>query len=172
MADMLVKLYTLPDVAPLLAELKQQGIEIRQAHPPDKNTITEWVRQKFGAAWAVGCEVACLHEPVLCYIAVQKASAPASQSSPYDLPAETLVGFACYDVAAKSMIGPEGVREDCRGRGIGTALLLTTLHAMAAQRYAYAVIGWAGPVEFYTKTVGATLIEDSEPGIFRGPLQG
>ena len=48
MADMLVKLYALSDVAPVLAKLKQQGIEIRQAHPPDKNTISEWVRQHFG----------------------------------------------------------------------------------------------------------------------------
>ncbi len=38
--------------------------------------------------------------------------------------------------------------------------------------YAYAVIGWAGPTEFYEKTVGATIIEGSEPGIFRGPLKG
>ena len=70
------------------------------------------------------------------------------------------------------MFGPAGVREDYRGRAIGKALLLTTLHAMAAQRYAYAVIGWAGPVEFYMKTVGAILIEGSEPSIFRGLLQG
>jgi hypothetical protein len=33
-----------------------------------------------------------------------------------------------------------------------------------------AIIGWAGSLEFYQKTVGATLIEDSEPGIFRGEL--
>ncbi|MEK7784776.1 MAG: hypothetical protein AAB658_05015, partial [Chloroflexota bacterium] len=36
----------------------------------------------------------------------------------------------------------------------------------------HAVIGWAGPVEFYAKTVGAVAIEGSEPGIYHGPLVG
>jgi hypothetical protein len=43
---------------------------------------------------------------------------------------------------------------------------------MATERYAYAVIGWAGSPEFYQKAVGAILIENSEPGIFRGELVG
>jgi hypothetical protein len=38
--------------------------------------------------------------------------------------------------------------------------------------YAYAIIGWAGPVEWYRKVVGATIIPDSEPGPFRGKLVG
>jgi len=62
------------------------------------------------------------------------------------------------------------VREDYRGRGIGKALLLTCLHAMFKQGYAYAAIGQVGPTEFYRKAVGATIIEDSEPGIVRGRL--
>ena len=74
-------------------------------------------------------------------------------------------------MVAKGVFGPVGVREDRRGGGIGTALLLTCLHAMAGQRYAYAVIGWAGPAEWYARTVGATIIEGSEPGVFRGPLK-
>ena len=86
MADMLVKLYTLPDVTPALTELKRQKIEIRQAHPPDKNTISEWVRRHFDQSWAVGCEVACLHEPVLCYIAVQKEKTSLTDVGPYDYP--------------------------------------------------------------------------------------
>jgi GNAT superfamily N-acetyltransferase len=89
---------------------------------------------------------------------------------PYNLPPERLVGFACYDIVAKGMFGPEGVHPAYWQRGIGKALLLTCLHAMAADGYAYAMIAWAGPTEFYEKTVGATLIADSEPGIFRGPL--
>jgi predicted N-acetyltransferase YhbS len=90
--------------------------------------------------------------------------------NPYDLPPEVLLGFACYDVASKGMFGPIGVREDYWRRGIGKALLLTCLHAMAMEGYAYAVIGSAGPAEFYAKTVGATVIAGSEPGISRGRL--
>jgi GNAT superfamily N-acetyltransferase len=172
MADMLVKLYTLPEVTSLLTELKKAGIEIRQAHPCEKHTIGEWVRHHFTESWAAGCEVALEQRPVSCYIAVAKSQSDISRDDPYALPAETLLGFACYDVASKGMFGPEGVREDCRGRGIGKALLLSCLHAMVAERYAYAVIGWAGPTDFYRKTVGATPIEESEPGAFRGPLTG
>jgi hypothetical protein len=43
---------------------------------------------------------------------------------------------------------------------------------MRAETYAYAIIGWAGPVEWYARTVGATVIPDSEPGIFHGGLEG
>ena len=49
-----------------------------------------------------------------------------------------------------------------RGRGIGTALLLATLHAMRDAGYMYAIIGGAGPVGYYEK-VGAAVIPDSEP---------
>jgi len=43
-ADMLVKLYALPEVTSLLAELEKAGVEIRQAHPSEKRIIAEWVR--------------------------------------------------------------------------------------------------------------------------------
>lgn len=38
---------------------------------------------------------------------------------------------------------------------------------MHQQGYAYAIIGWVGPVEFYKKTVGAAIIPDSAPGIYK-----
>jgi predicted N-acetyltransferase YhbS len=63
------------------------------------------------------------------------------------------------------------VDEKARGTGLGKALLLAALRAMAADGYAYAVIGGAGPVDFYVKTVGAIPIEGSEPGLYRGMLR-
>ncbi len=55
-----------------------------------------------------------------------------------------------------------------RGMGIGEALLRSCLLAMKDEGYAYAVIGWVdGAEEFYEKTVGATVIEDSFPGVYR-----
>ena len=50
------------------------------------------------------------------------------------------------------------------------ALLLACLHDMSAQGYAYAVIGWTGPQEFYAKVCGATPIPDSRPGMYTGML--
>jgi hypothetical protein len=37
--------------------------------------------------------------------------------------------------------------------------------------YVYAIVGAAGPVPFYQKTVGAIVIPDSEPGIYMGLLK-
>ncbi len=172
MTDMLVKLYTLPEVTPLLNALNQKGLEIRRPHPSEKYVLAEWVRKHFQESWAVGCEFALEQKPVSCYIAVEKSQAHISSEDPYDSPDEILVGFACYDVDSKGMFGALGVKEDYRGRGIGTALLLACLHAMKEEGYAYAVIGWVASVDFYAHAVGATVIPDSEPGIFRGNLVG
>lgn len=170
MADMLVKLYNLPDAAPFLNQLKAQSIFIRQAQTGEKQVIVDWVRQQFSDSWAFGCEWSIMREPISCYIAVEKETNFPPQNNPYIQPKEKLIGFACYDASSKGMFGAMGVQEEYRERGIGSALLLVSLHAMKAERYAYAIIGWAGPVEFYQKTVGATIIENSEPGIFTGEL--
>jgi GNAT superfamily N-acetyltransferase len=172
MADMLVKLYNLPDAAPYVHKLREQNLHIRQARPGEQRTIADWVRRYFPEEWATGCEWAIARDPISCYIAVEQEAFSVPTDNPYNLPQEKLVGFACYDAASKGMFGAMGVQEDYRARGIGRALLLVSLHAMAVERYAYAIIGWAGSFEFYQKTVGATLIEDSEPGIFRGGLVG
>ena len=37
--------------------------------------------------------------------------------------------------------------------------------------YGYAIIGDVGPSAFYEKSVGATVIPDSEPGVYRGMLR-
>jgi GNAT superfamily N-acetyltransferase len=172
MADMLVKLYELPDLGPVVAQLKADGIEVRPAAPSEKRVVVEWVRGQFSEGWAAECEAGIEQRPVCCYIAVEMDRDHVATEGPYDLPPEKLVGFACFDATAKGMFGPTGVREDYRGRDIGKGLLLACLHAMAERRYAYAVIGWAGPTEFYAKAVGATVIEGSEPGIYRGRLMG
>jgi len=171
MTDMLVKLYALPDVISLLTRLKQKSLEIRRPHASEKHVLSEWVRQHFtDSSWASGCEVALENRPVSCYVAVEKSQAHVSRKNPYDLPDEVLVGFACYDVASKGMFGPLGVHENYRKKGIGSALLVACLHAMKEEGYAYAVIGWVASEDFYAHAVGATVIPDSEPGIFRGKL--
>ena len=171
MTDMLVKLYALPELTHLLTELRQKGIEIRKSHPSEKYILSGWVRQHFkDPSWAVGCEVALEHRPASCYIAIEKRQTHVPSRNPYDLPDETLLGFACFDVSSKGMFGPLGVHENYREQGIGTALLLACLHAMKEEGYAYAVIGWVSSEEFYANAVGAIVIPDSEPGIYRGKL--
>jgi GNAT superfamily N-acetyltransferase len=156
MPDMLVKLYTLADVNPLIAQQRAAGIDIRRALAPEKQVVVDWVRQHWSPAWASECDVAFANQPVSCFIAVE---------------GQQLVGFACYDATCKNFFGPTGVDQALRGRKIGATLLLACLQAMAAQGYAYAIIGGVGPAEFYAKTVGAVVIEDSTPGIYRGMLR-
>lgn len=84
---------------------------------------------------------------------------------------ENIVGFACYDSACKNFFGPIGIAGHARGRGIGKDLLLACLRAMAANGYAYAIIGKAHPAEFYARTVGAIEIDGSRPGFYPDPLR-
>jgi predicted N-acetyltransferase YhbS len=63
-----------------------------------------------------------------------------------------------------------GVAVEARGRGIGGALLLACLHAMAAAGYAYAIIGGVGNADIYRKVAGAVEIAGSTPGIYRDRL--
>jgi GNAT superfamily N-acetyltransferase len=170
MTDLLVRLYDLPSLHPVVAALKSQKICIRRANPAEAEDIVPWIRQHFYPKWAAECQASLAHRPTTCYLATEILPLPNPTEYPYDLPPERLIGFACYDTVARGMFGPEGVLPQDRGRGIGKALLLACMHAMADAGYAYAVIAWAGPIDFYCKVVGATPIPDSEPGIFRGPL--
>jgi hypothetical protein len=155
MPDMLVKLYCLSKWDTLREQLSAQGVDIRRAIAPEKHHVIKWVREHFGEGWASETEVAFTNHPVSCYIAVC---------------GKNILGFACYDATCKNFFGPTGVAESERGRGIGKALLFACLDAMAAEGFGYAIIGAAGPTGFYAKAVGATPIEGSEPGIYRGVI--
>lgn len=160
MPDMLVKLYELPELAPVLGKLEEQGIVIRRGLPPEKHVAAEWVEGKFQRHWRSELEAAYSRLPVSCFIAQTVGDGKTE-----------MVGFACYEATAKGFFGPTGVDPDQRGKGIGTGLLLAALHAMRAEGYAYAVIGGAGPTAFYEKEVGAIPIPDSVPGIYRNMLR-
>lgn len=151
MPDMLVKLYELPPLEPCLETMRERGIAIRHAMSYERAIVMEWVRQQFGDGWAAECEAAFSHQPVTCFVAVADG---------------VMCGFACYEATARNFFGPTGVDEACRGQGIGRALLLASLHAQKAMGYGYAIIGGAGPVDYYAKACGANTIEGSSPGIY------
>jgi predicted N-acetyltransferase YhbS len=113
------------------------------------------VRNTFDGAWESECDVSFSNHPVSCFIATEGGK---------------IIGFACYDSTCKNFFGPSGVAETKRGLGIGKALLLSCLHVMRANGFAYAIIGGVGPAEFYSKAVGAITIEGSSPGIYRDRL--
>ena len=82
-----------------------------------------------------------------------------------------LIGFAGYECTRKAFFGPTGVAKDQRGQGIGKALLIAALWGLRELGYVYGIIGAAGPVDFYRDAVGATVIPDSEPGIYTDLLK-
>ncbi len=141
-ADMLVNLMQLPKLPELMEDIK-----IKRALIVDKKKILNFVNEHF-AGWDCEVEKALMLNPGGCFIAVKD---------------KEIVGFACYDSTALDFFGPTGIREDMRGKGVGKALLIRTLHAMRESGYAYAVIGAVGDAaEFYEKTVGARYIEGGE----------
>jgi GNAT superfamily N-acetyltransferase len=153
--DMLVKLYELKRDPALDRRMTSHGIVIRRVLAPELPALTAWIEPRFGAGWAAEATAATMRQPPTCFIAIQ---------------ADQLIGFACHEATAKGFFGPTGVDQAARGKGVGHALLLETLLDMHAQGYAYGVIGGAGPMEFYRRSVGAIPIEGSVPGIYRGML--
>jgi GNAT superfamily N-acetyltransferase len=156
MPDLLVKLYELPDTRPQIDALRSEGVNIRKAMVYEKLHVVRWVTETFGAGWASECDVAFSNHPATCFIATGN---------------NKIGGFACYDSTAKNFFGPMGVAEQARNRGVGSALLLSCLHAMASDGYAYAIIGGTDNVEFYSKAAGAVEIPGSSPGIYRDRLK-
>ena len=154
MSDLLVKLYDLP--LPSAQRPLPEGVLVRKPIGPEQGLVTAWVAAEFGPGWASEAQVAMANRPVSLYMALR---------------AQTLLGFACYDATALGMFGPIGIGADARGQHIGAALLLACLHDMRSQGYAYAVVGSAGPVDFFARTAGAIDIPGSSPGPYRGMLR-
>lgn len=151
MVDMLVRLYALPEGAPLRRKLEGQGVLIRTCRPYEMHTVQEWIARTFSTRWVSEFTAAMSHQPVGCIIATRNRE---------------VLGFACFDATMRGFIGPMGVDPSLRMGGVGKALLVTALEQMKALGYGYAVIGGTGPQEFYSRTVGATVIEGSDPGIY------
>ncbi|HEX3901296.1 MAG TPA: GNAT family N-acetyltransferase [Polyangia bacterium] len=159
MSDLLVRLYDLPPLAPALEALGGAGLAVRRAAAAERGAVVEWVRAHGSPGWASECEAAFARQPVSCFVAVDSAKRQ-----------DHLAGVACYEATCRNFFGPELVHPDRRGQGLGRALLLSALHAMRAEGYGYAIIGWASSIDFYKRTVGAVVIEGSDPGIYPAKL--
>ena len=155
MPDMLVSLVHLPSSQELVAALQTEGIVIRRAMSPDKLRIVAWVQAISGNGCAGECDVCFSHTPVSLFVATVGAH---------------IIGYACYNATAPDFFGPTAVDPAYRGKGVGKALLIRALQALRDEGYGYAIIGGVGPAGFYNACVGATLIPDSDPGIYQDYL--
>jgi len=156
MPDLLVNLLKLPRLQPLLDQARQNGIVLRRAQPFEITPVRQFIEKNFSVAWADEISVGFANKPVTVYIATRDSR---------------VVGFAGYECTRKAFFGPTGVAETERRQGLGKALLIAALRGLRELGYVYGIIGGAGPVEFYQATVGATIIPDSEPGIYTDLLK-
>ncbi len=155
MQDMFVRLFELPDGAPLRAALAEKGVRIRRCNPFEAHILEDWIGKHFSPRWVCESRVAMAHQPSGCFIATKDSA---------------ILGFVCIDATARGFIGPMGVSEAARGLGIGKALMITGLEQMHHLGYAYAIIGGAGPVDLYKRWVNATPIENSTMGVYEDIL--
>jgi len=149
--DLLVPLLRLPALEPHLAALRPHGIVVRRSRSYEMSQTRRFVSRFFTEQWADETLIAFSRAPISCHIATHERK---------------IIGFAVADVTARGFFGPTGVDPAYRGKGLGTALLLAALYGLRELGYVYGIIGWAGPVSFYMKTVNATPIEASVPGIY------
>ena len=156
MPDMLVNLLKLPPVEAAIDDLAKTGVVVRRAQPFEITPVMEFVEREFSIAWADEISVGFANKPVTVFIATFEGQ---------------VVGFAGYECTRRGFFGPTGVIEEMQSRGIGKALMLACLGGLRELGYVYAIIGRAGPVEFYENAVGAIAIPDSDPGIYTDLLQ-
>jgi GNAT superfamily N-acetyltransferase len=151
MPDMLVNLLKLPQLEPAMQEMVAAGIVLRRAQPFEITPVRSFIENNFSIAWADEVSVGFASKPVSVFIATIE---------------KEIIGFAAYECTRRNFFGPTGVVESARDRGVGKALLLACLWGLREMGYVYGVIGRAGPIEFYEKTIDAVVIPDSDPGIY------
>jgi GNAT superfamily N-acetyltransferase len=111
------------------------GILVRRAAPGEAQAVYEWlVHSPFGgSSWPAEARAAITSESASCHVAVTN---------------EGYLGFACQGVN----------RNDWFQRtGIGTVLLIRCLADIRAAGHRTAQIGWAGPIRYYGRAVGARI---------------
>ena len=140
--DMIVRLFDLP-----AARVVPDGAVLRRPVAYERRQVIRWVDQRFGELWAGETATALSAVPATMVIAAQD---------------RTLLGFACYDVTARGFIGPIGVDEAARGRGLGLALTWAALDGLRQRGFAYAIIGDVGPTDFYARHFAAEPIAGSD----------
>jgi GNAT superfamily N-acetyltransferase len=152
----------LPDLlVPLYGDLPAHGVPggvwIGRPLAHQAPAVLSFVARTFGTGWEAEARTAFSGVPATLQVAVDTASGE-------------VIGFCCWDCTARGFLGPVGVSGAHRGSGTGRALVTATLRSMREAGYAYAIVGAAGPVEFFRRCCGATVIEGSDPGLYGNPI--
>lgn len=140
--DMITNLqnYTFPEVP---------HRNIRRVTQADNGKITRFMEEHFAGGWVDTIKIALLQDNPSIYMALGEN--------------EEILGFAGFDIVdnKRNYFGPMGVVHSGRNKGIGFSLLHHCLKEMKEIGYGYAIIGGAGPIEFYEKACNAVAIPSS-----------
>lgn len=126
--------------------MKHAFCNVRRVVQSDLEELLQFVMFEFGERWIDAIHHGFqIYQEIPMYIAVQE---------------KKIIGFACYDVVRgkKGLFGPMGVAKNNRVNGVGRELLHRCLAEMKQIGYGYAVIGQAGPIEFYEESCDAQVI--------------
>ena len=131
--------YTFPN-------LTMNNVRVRKVIHSDRTDLLSFVETNFSPEWAQTIRGGFTKENMTMYIALNDKGNP--------------VGFAAFDVYQnkKGYFGPMGVCKSSRVSGVGYSLLHHCLKEMKEVGYEYAIIGGAGPIEFYEKACNAVVI--------------
>jgi hypothetical protein len=140
---MIVRLNKLDEFEPVSLP---KDISVERADAFEKHEVMHFTSKHFSNKWVSEVDISFSRQPISCFIAKKR---------------NDIIGFCVYEVSAKGVIGPIGVKKAFRSFGVGRSLLLHGLFAMRALGYAYGIIGWVGPKDFFSKTVGAVAIPQS-----------
>lgn len=149
MPDMLINLYE----QSFNKEKNIDTITIKRVLAPDRRKVIEFVKKNFDDNFVDECKVSLSNNPITCYVAVRN---------------HDVIGFISYEATAKNFVGPMGVLESERGKGIGTKLMMCALASMREMGYAYAIIGSSSEknVSFHQHVSNAKIIDSKTNGIY------
>jgi GNAT superfamily N-acetyltransferase len=130
------------DTSAAEARLREHGIEVWRARREDYDGIEALCISEGYQGWAAETAIALAMVPVPVFVACAEGR---------------VRGFATHSLAGPVQFGPMLTAMDLRGMGIGTVLLKRCLQDWQREGIARCEIVWAGPLSFYTRTVGATV---------------
>jgi len=147
--DMLVDLRRLPGSEQIASRVFTSGVRVRRAEPGDYARLRAFVakRHEGWGRWETAIDRTFAREPITTFVALEGGE---------------FIGFASYDSGNRGVFGPMGVQKQKRKRGVGSALLMMAIEDMRTAGYKYAVISEVGPLDFYVKVCGATVISGSD----------
>lgn len=119
------------------------GVTVRRLTVGEWPAFQLWMARSWEPGWAEEVAFALRRDPISCFTATRDGE---------------YLGFAAYDTNRRGWFGPMGSTPAARGRGVGSAVLRACLADYTDLGRRSCEIAWAGPQDFYHRTVAATTI--------------